>query len=432
MNRVLMALLGILGAVGLCVESVSGADFLVNSAADQVDISPGDGDCSVNGVPNTCSLRAAIQETNALDGADRILISAGTWSLSLAGQGEDFAAQGDLDISDDLEIIGAGGQQVTVDGNGLDRVFHVNNVQAASPAPTVSLTGISVVGGNATTADGYLGGGIFMDSGGSLTLTDVRLIGNSANQGGGVQVIGGEISIERCSFLDNTVVDAGITNRHGVGLYASSAQVDIEKTTFSGNAGIVNGSGAIHLHGCDSATISASTVAENSGSAIRSYNTNTELIQVTIADNGNQGISYGSYDGTDTLLVAGTVLSDNVGNNCSITSGIYTHSANVESGDSCGLDTGAGELINTDAMLGDLGYNGGLTETCEPLPGSPLIDLMAAADPYCQWEDQRGVRRPLDGNWDGIADCDVGSVESTLIFADGFESGLTEAWSNGV
>jgi len=63
---------------------------------------------------------------------------------------------------------------------------------------------------------------------------------------------------------------------------------------------------------------------------------------------------------------------------------IYTHSANVESGNSYGFDTSAGELIDTDPKLGAIGDNGGPTETCRPQPGSPLIDLMAAADPNCQ------------------------------------------------
>jgi len=49
---------------------VHSATFSVNNTADKVDTNPGDGVCAdENG---NCTLRAAIQETNALSGADNI------------------------------------------------------------------------------------------------------------------------------------------------------------------------------------------------------------------------------------------------------------------------------------------------------------------------------------------------------------------------
>ncbi len=48
--------------------------------------------------------------------------------------------------------------------------------------------------------------------------------------------------------------------------------------------------------------------------------------------------------------------------------------------------------------------------------------------------DQRGSGywRPTDGDGDEIARCDIGAVESQIVFADGFESGTTSAWSSTV
>ncbi|HYV66156.1 MAG TPA: CSLREA domain-containing protein, partial [Myxococcales bacterium] len=104
------------------------ATFTVNSTADAVDVSPGDGVCAT--ADGSCTLRAAIQEANALAGADTVVLPAGTYLLTLAGAGEDGAATGDLDITGDLIIAGAGAASTVVDGNGLDRVFHVDPAAA--------------------------------------------------------------------------------------------------------------------------------------------------------------------------------------------------------------------------------------------------------------------------------------------------------------
>ena len=82
------------------------ATIIVNTTADAVDANPGDGVCD-DGTGN-CTLRAAIMEANALAGADTITVPAGTYTLAIAGTDEDAGATGDLDITDDLTIVGAG------------------------------------------------------------------------------------------------------------------------------------------------------------------------------------------------------------------------------------------------------------------------------------------------------------------------------------
>jgi titin len=53
-------------------DSASAVIFVVNSTGDQSDLLPGDGVCLTVVVPPTCTLRAAIQESNAFAGADII------------------------------------------------------------------------------------------------------------------------------------------------------------------------------------------------------------------------------------------------------------------------------------------------------------------------------------------------------------------------
>ncbi|MCI0777121.1 MAG: CSLREA domain-containing protein [Chloroflexi bacterium] len=164
------------------------AGFTVDSTADVVDASPGDGVCD-DGSGN-CTLRAAIMEANALAGADTIDLPAGTYTLSIAGAGEDANATGDLDITDDLTISGAAAASTIVDGAGLDRVFHIIG------SVTVEISGLTIQHGSAVSA----GGGIF--NLGTLTLTSSTVSGNTAGgEGGGIANLG-------TLTLDNSTVTA--------------------------------------------------------------------------------------------------------------------------------------------------------------------------------------------------------------------------------
>lgn len=57
------------------------ASLVVDSTGDQPDVNPGDGICKIAG-PNQCTLRAAIQEANALAGPDMISFNLGTATIA--------------------------------------------------------------------------------------------------------------------------------------------------------------------------------------------------------------------------------------------------------------------------------------------------------------------------------------------------------------
>jgi CSLREA domain-containing protein len=61
---------------------VHAATLTVNSTADTTDVAPGDGVCA-DGLGN-CTLRAAIQEANALAGLDTIEFNIGTGTPTIA------------------------------------------------------------------------------------------------------------------------------------------------------------------------------------------------------------------------------------------------------------------------------------------------------------------------------------------------------------
>src|SRR5438105_15181467 len=105
---VCLALLNVLFVlIALLARPAVAATFTVNDTDDGIDAVPGDGVCLI---PNrhTCTLRAAIMEANALPGADAIILPAGRFMLRFPGVSEDDGLKGDLDITDDVSITGAG------------------------------------------------------------------------------------------------------------------------------------------------------------------------------------------------------------------------------------------------------------------------------------------------------------------------------------
>ncbi len=127
----------------LAHASAWGAAFVVNDLADAVDAAPGNGACAT--ARGTCTLRAAVQETNALAGADQI-DARGRRPRALDPRAhEDAAATGDLDITDDLTIAGANAYLSVIDANGIDRV--IDQLAAAAPLD-LTLRDLTISGGD--------------------------------------------------------------------------------------------------------------------------------------------------------------------------------------------------------------------------------------------------------------------------------------------
>ena len=84
--------------------------------------------------------------------------------------------------------------------------------------------------------------------------------------------------------------------------------------------------------------------------------------------------------------------------------------ANISYSDIQGGYTGTGN-IDLDPLLGLLANNGGFTKTHALGEGSPAIDVGNPDPVTCPSTDQRRHLRPLDGNGDGTAICDMGAYE---------------------
>ncbi|MBI3782318.1 MAG: hypothetical protein HY270_02840 [Deltaproteobacteria bacterium] len=177
-------------ALSILAAPTQAATFVVNNPFDVSDAMAGDGVCATAG--GACTLRAAIEEANELAGADTISVPAGNFGLS----------HGQLEISSDLTINGAGAKRTVVDGNFRSRVFQVSSTGAI----VVTISNLTVQHG---AIDGFYedsGGGIFNDSAAPLTLTGVRILRNRIP--GAFSSYGGGLYNSASAILTDVVVKA--------------------------------------------------------------------------------------------------------------------------------------------------------------------------------------------------------------------------------
>jgi len=420
--------------------------FVVTSTVDAVDASPGDGVCAAGSGTTACTVRAAVQEANALGGSTRIVLPVGvSYLLTIAGAGENAGATGDLDVTAPLvEIAGppTGGLPI-LDGGMLDRVLDV------ATGSSLTLSRVVVRGGKAPSGED--GGGVRMSSvytASILTLDQVEISGNSAAFGGGVFMLSGIVVDSR--IVGNTASLAG----GGLTIDGSAL---VLRSTFAGNevnAAAAGGGSALYVGALtsDRVAIENSTLVENEflsgalGGAILVTSGQIHLRNVTVARNfviGGGAIM--SYSGKPvdlwSSIVAETTAGDPPLPGCAGNVVLHGFDLLDRSEADCPVtygDDSQGEQLGVDAGLGAHGAHGGFGSTVALSFDSPAIDQGDPAgcrddDGALLATDQRGAVRPRPGVAGGPLRCDAGAYEfDHLVFTNGFESGNLSAWSASV
>lgn len=326
----------------------------------------------------------------------------------------------------------------------IDSVFFNNQIESSAAVPVASVDAI--------------GGALFKEGAHAVTIRRARFENNrvylnntlpstcASGRGGalGLNMPGSGLSV---LIIDSIFINNGTPCRNpslgfdieGAGdggamvYYGNGAnELTLENNYFTGNQGRDGGAVGVMQSLSTMMTARNNTFfanrAKNAGGGLALVNCcHARIEHNTFSDNIAEGAGQPSQlwlSVTNLIALNHNVLNGN--NSCAASlSAAQTGVAgwNLYFGGSCQIENDTGsQFVSYMSWLLPPASNGGFIPTMRPAFGSAAIDAGNPAG--CLAQDARYVLRPIDGDADGIARCDIGAVESTFIdalFKNGFE-----------
>ena len=313
-----------------------------------------------------------------------------TFDVSLSGK--TILLTSPIALPSNLAIVGLGAQQLTIDGGGANQIL--------TPAATLSISGLTLQHGLATSLTGGPSLGAAIGCSTELHVDGCAFNANLANNGGAL-CISGPATISNSSFDSNSSEFGGgaiFMNGHGTTTTISNTTI-ANSTSPQGSAINVNGG---------TLSMTNSTIANSSGDSGTILNIDTtELAFVTVT--GSTGYP-ALYNAGNAFSIKNSIVANNPAGDFVGFSAIESGDYNVIDNDGAIVSTQGHDAIGGTTALSDLADNGGTGKTQSITVDSAAFDSIPA--PLCtDWSgasvstDERGAARPVD------ATCDAGAFE---------------------
>jgi CSLREA domain-containing protein len=325
-----------LGALVPLAPPAAADTFTVDSFKDGNDATSADDICAT--VAGECTLRAAIDAANQGPPDDEIILPKGTFRLKLAKVPAGGNEEGDLNVTQPVEINGRGPGKTVIEQTVKDRVLRSDAPFASFTAPGLRLNDLALTGG--VIGGAGENGGAGLQNNAFALLDNVVIRGNVARSdafddvpGGGVWT-SGILGMAQTTVRDNlalgkgesspraagiNVQDGGVTIQDGSKVVRNDVKIRDPEGTIVADAGgiLVRNPG---MEPADTVSIIDSTVAGNSalGGPLASAGgisagpfTNLEITRSTISKNRSKK-GGGLYAvGVGSALVTNSTISGN-------------------------------------------------------------------------------------------------------------------------
>ncbi len=363
------------------IQVNDGNSYYIDAHQDGIDKNIGDGECLTS--EGTCTLRAAIQESQAHQ-ATSIPIN-----IILTSSVADYVvSKGTIVINRTVKILGEGDKMSRVSGNGLSQLFKITG------SGDLQIERVTISGGHS------IGNGGAIAVSGKLSISNATLTHNSSSASGGAIFGNGDAKIK----IDDSTIDSNLADTDGGAIMLSGqASIFLTGNTISHN-GAASG-GAILIAGSSQASILNSTISGNLarsgvGFAISNQSINPiSLDHITVVD--NVGLAFGPVSSGP----------------ANVKNSIFANSLSFQSRELSAATSLGGNLVADNSLvlvdfdiknpgarkqIGPLQDNGGPTKTHALLLTSDGIDRAIFAENITV--DQRGVSR-------AIGEADIGAFE---------------------